>query len=718
MAEQVIAQGKGVTVSVDRPSAKTYLFDVDGARKDGIPDAEIASFLGRQLGYDVEAMRKDGHPDSDIIATLKDHPVPEGGFLQKNMTPAQVAAEKDAVARVSAAPGAERAFGQGVTAGWGDELDAGLASATTGVNNAIRRMTGQPDVGYGMSDAYHAVRDATANADAQFRQQHPYIAAGSELAGSVLSPAAKLGGGFVGRGASAVGRMTRAAGVGAGYGAVAGAGAADGDLIDRAKGAGIGAMTGAAAGAALSGGADLVGTGYQGINAATGYRFTSPENAAAARLRQVLNADGVTADKIDAAVAQAERVGATPRTLLDVGGQNTKRLLRYAGSREGEASNLAQDYRDTTAEALAGRNIDRARQLTPDEPRPASVVAADLEKARSSAAQTDYAEPYAQFVEVPDGIKEMLQDPAGRSIIQAARANAIENQDWGGQVELDKLLRPTENGQLPQISASTLDRLAIAARERGGRFAEAGQNYRARGAFGRQGQINDLLDSTPGLEEARGSYRSHSQAIDAVTDLGPTILKATPDEFAATVGQLDDRGLSAARVGARQAITDALGKGANAYPTLKTIAFAPNAQRNLIALFGEEEGGKLIQAAKLNLRQAERANYAAPDTGPQTFNRTDDARGFGSVLNIVREPVQAIMEKVASGLTITDTEAAQLVRTGQMTAQEALAATKPRMVSRIGSAIAGRMTVGASEPAAGIMTRQVMPPQPTRPAQP
>lgn len=612
-------------------------------------------------------------------------------------------ARRDADRRVRNTPAQVRAFNQGTTFGFADEIDAVGAAAETGLNNLGRRMLGKPDVGYGMKDAYGAVMDAQAEGDATFRREHPVQSIGLEIGGGIVAPGTGAAGRLVSQGTTAVARIGRAAVAGGAMGAVAGAGHARGDVAQRGKGALMGATTGAVAGAVLSGGIEGARTGARMINNASGHRFSSPAASAAGRLRDALRADGVDDQAINAAVAEYERVGATAPTLADVGGENTRALLRTAGSQLGTAGrNRMTEYRDETVHGLPDAAIERSRALTPNEARPAGTVAREIAAGRQTAARTDYAEPYAQFVEVPDDIKDMLSDSAGRSIIGRARADAIENRDWGAQTELDRLLRETVDGQLPRISAGTLDRLQIAARERGAAFATSGRNYRARGAFERQGQINGLLDETPGLEAARADYRSASRAIEGVEEIGPTILKAPPDEFAASLEGYDDRGLEAARVGARQALTDALGQRANAMGTVDQIAWAPNTRRNLTALFGQDEAERFIQAARLNLDRARNANYMAPNTGSQTQTRGADASGIKSVFNAIRRPVQALLDRVANGLTITPAEADQLVHAGLLDARQAarLIQAQPGAAPQIRSG-ASRLITSAAAQAGG-----------------
>ena len=45
-------------------------FDVEGARKAGYDDAEIASFLAPKVGFDLEGATKAGYSPTDIVDGL------------------------------------------------------------------------------------------------------------------------------------------------------------------------------------------------------------------------------------------------------------------------------------------------------------------------------------------------------------------------------------------------------------------------------------------------------------------------------------------------------------------------------------------------------------------------------------------------------------------------------------------------------------------------
>jgi hypothetical protein len=128
-----------------------------------------------------------------------------------------------------------RLFTEGMTLGWGDEIGLGIAAAaaaaTTGTDYSTVYAT--------MKERYNAQKQ-------QFKQDNGALATGLELAGGLASPlnTVRMGSGLVG--------MAR---VGAGQGAIAGAGFSDStDAAGIAADASMGAVVGGALGGVLGGG--------------------------------------------------------------------------------------------------------------------------------------------------------------------------------------------------------------------------------------------------------------------------------------------------------------------------------------------------------------------------------------------------------------------------------------------------------------------------------
>lgn len=135
------------------------------------------------------------------------------------------AAQKLQADRPGMASGLARAAGQGITFGFGDEIEAGLRT------------------GFGLAGDYEKTRDDIRTKVDQFREDHPVAAYGSEIAASAVLP------GGVARQAvkAGMGVGKAVAGTSALSGAAYGAGAAetpDDVLPEMAKGAGAGLALG------------------------------------------------------------------------------------------------------------------------------------------------------------------------------------------------------------------------------------------------------------------------------------------------------------------------------------------------------------------------------------------------------------------------------------------------------------------------------------------
>ncbi len=137
-------------------------------------------------------------------------------------------------------------LGQGMMLGFSDE--AGIAIAA-----AAQAAFGESDKSY--SEIYRDMKGLEEEQRAEFVETHPGEALALNLAGGIATGGVGLSRALGTTGAKQAGTMAkllRGSGVGATEGALAGFGAADGDLEQRFEGAGQGAMWGAALPAAFS----------------------------------------------------------------------------------------------------------------------------------------------------------------------------------------------------------------------------------------------------------------------------------------------------------------------------------------------------------------------------------------------------------------------------------------------------------------------------------
>ncbi|MCX5581494.1 peptidoglycan-binding domain-containing protein [Kaistia terrae] len=210
---------------------------------------------------------------------------------------------------------------QGVTFGFGDEIAAGAKT------------------GFGLLGDYGKQLNAERGDLLAAREHHPYTTGASEIGGALATAAIPgMGGLNVIRGAGTGARIGNAAATGAVAGGLYGAGAADGDLGDRAVGAAIGAGSGAVIGGAIPAvvaGAKVASRPITRPIAAA----LDPQAAASKRVGAALQRDGVTPQQAQQTLQQAQQSGA-PLVVADTGGETTRALARSAAnsSPEGRAA--------------------------------------------------------------------------------------------------------------------------------------------------------------------------------------------------------------------------------------------------------------------------------------------------------------------------------------------------------------------------------------------
>ena len=199
-------------------------------------------------------------------------------------------------------------------------------------------------------EAYKSARDQMDADRTAYREKNTGTAVASNIAGNLMTGGLAAKGGLtaLGRfGSGPVARVGEAAAEGAAYGGITGAmesrGTIGEQLTEAAKGAGVGA----AAGGMLAGGAQALGAlGSGATSAVRGMR--DPEGFAASQAARNLARDNMTV----ADLANAAK-GATPDTMLaDLGGENTRRLLRVANNVPGRGVN---DIAEAMGERMSGQ---------------------------------------------------------------------------------------------------------------------------------------------------------------------------------------------------------------------------------------------------------------------------------------------------------------------------------------------------------------------------
>ncbi len=555
-------------------------------------------------------------------------------------------------------------------------LSPAIAAAETGLRNTATRLTGgTPE--YTAGEAFNAVRSAEAQSARDFQRQKPVQALVSGLLGGIAMPgsqalaklAAPTAKGLLG----GLEATARGAGLGGALGGVYGATTASpGREVEGAK---RGAITGTVTGGAIPAAAGTAGavartvagagrTTARAANRAAGGTLLNPQREAGKRLVEAMRKDGMSADAIRAAQSEWLKSGVSP-TLLDLvsvngGGQNTRALLRGAAM-EGAGRDTAARYNSRVAADLQDNAIGLTERLTPNEARSATALSKDLDLERSVTADRLYPAFKGDEVAVTEDIAGALSGVTGQRALSKARAIADVNRDQAALAEIDGLIR----GESSSVSAGTLDLIRRGLRDAGQKALVAQDRTLGAGMMSRADDLASGIEAqSPGFNAARNAFRDTSQQIDAI-DVGRTGLNARPDEFASTIGALPENALDPARVGYRQALTDAIGNPTEgATGTLNRIGTSTNQGRNLATAFGDEPA-ELYRSGVSNLvDQLNNARFINPNTGSQTAGRAADESLVAMPSIRPENIILGLINKVRRGATLTDQERQALIELG------------------------------------------------------
>ena len=600
-----------------------------------------------------------------------------------------------------------RAAGEGLTAGFGPDLNGAVAAGQTGLQNLAARFGVGKPAPYNMAQAYAGTADAVRADEQAYGQRHPVLNTAAQIGGAVLTPGAMGAAKWAAEAPNLAGVVARGAAVGAGYGGLSGAGHAPGGVGSKVAGAAQGAATGAivgaavpALGAAVSPVVDAAGT--VAANAARTFGMSNPADVATQRLTRAIQKDLAATGQTPLELQQAHAAwpGNSTPTVADLAGENTRSLMRTAAS-SGPARQTMVDYRNQVAADLQPNAIYLTSQLTPGEDRSADQLTAALTQARATAAAKQYQDPYNIPVDSSPLVPALQGDAGNRALAAALRESDAMRLTPQVQ-DLQQLktaanpppqptsmmlngvdtplasLPPHVQGALldahsatsgafpPTVSLGALDRVKVALNSMGQDAQAAGRNGEASGYFGRAQELDDSLASqSPDYAAARDNYAGASRQIDAV-GTGNSILKALgnrPEDYGAALLAMSPGETWAAQNGARSALTDAIGAPMeSAQGTLNRISTGTNTGRNLAATFGPDQADSYQAGLAAELERMSNANYMSPNTGSQTQLRGQDSGGLG-FLN-PHHLAMDLIGKLTSGPGLSDEERSAIVNTG------------------------------------------------------
>ena len=301
---------------------------------------------------------------------------------------------------------AARAAAQGLTLGFGEELEAGLRAPFS-------------------DEDYAAIRDRLRAQQSQFGKDYPITQTALDVVGGLAAPAGILGATYK-AGQGLVNIAKAGAGAGALTGAVTGAGVAPelSDIPMSAAGYGAaGGVLGGAAPVAFKLGGQAIGNIIDSIG------FTNANKIATRKLQELLNKENLTPTQVNSMLDEYRRLGVPDPVLADIG-EN----LRGAGY----ASYIVPNPQKTaTADFLESRQQDLANNLIKGLEQKSGVNSQgrfgfdyinDLAMAQDAAAKKAYPQAYSKDIPATP-----FRKYADRDVFANAYEQAVKRADVYGQ---------------------------------------------------------------------------------------------------------------------------------------------------------------------------------------------------------------------------------------------------------------------------------------------
>lgn len=567
-----------------------------------------------------------------------------------------------------------RAFGQGVTLGFGDEIQ-GAANA---IDERVQRgLAGEAPRPFRVSAGEHI--DAERTALKGFRRSNPKTAIASELAGafvpgllpgvremSIVGGGALLGGTY-GAGAAEGGLGERATGaaVGAGVGAGAGAGlqilgAAARPLYDLTR-FGVTKAAATPTGQAIQSAGRRVGeyltdipvglstknvgpnmtpgsTPPPNASRATAPRATdvirdvlprSPEERASSMMLERLRSDKHTPTTLRDVIERSSK----PRGIADMAGENTLALQRWTRS-------VPSSARDEIPGALYDRQAGMQERLVGDLTSLSGAARKNMGEAITARAATREAEAAPMFDALRKAppvngaaFSEILNTPAGQqAVAQAQRIAANQRRSFPADLsnlDFDTMqnIKLAFDDLLGAGPASPLDAGGL------------GRNN-ARVVRDLKNQFLEIADQAfPGYREARDVFAGHSAVMNAM-DEGRRFFQLPADEAASAVNRLSASEKEAFVEGAVNAAADKIERGLRSHNAAQRTILPTDMQKRLRLLFPDEAS---FEQFVVRAQEEAAMNRSLQQTvgGSQTFEKIQEgATNDDGALEMVTDGVQ------------------------------------------------------------------------------
>lgn len=552
----------------------------------------------------IQRMREAGMGDEDIARYRAYEDSVSRTAAPESQSPQIPGFAAESTAQLPQQPTAERQRAPSATASGkrGNIMGPLVQTATGGLSDELGGVIGaifQRDSYRSPSNFaanYRSSRDDIRQQDAAYNSDHPIRAAAAGLAGAVLPVVGSGGLGALtsaGRAAASAPSLARMAAEAAALGAGTGAASANGPMRDRMVGGAVGGMAGGLLGAV---------PGVAGKATAL-LRNPAPAQALSRADELILNAatrDGLSIDDL-LRIATTQQKNATrgvakPATLMDVAGENVRGLARAAQSVPSTAKQKIVTALEDRQQGQMGRIMSDLERTIGRGADDAVETAEEIVQRRREMAAPLYEAAYSKgAVELPEVEQALAEVPAFRAAFD--RGKRIAEMEGKPLPKVTKIIRG-ERGkwqkaevEVPGVQALDymkrgLDDL-IEGRMRSGKMGK----QEARVLRDRLKSVLEKVDeAVPEYAQARAYYSGESALMDAL-DQGRQILKGDFRLTRKAIEAMSDGEQEMFRVGAMDAIREAMQHTADGRDLVKVIFGSPEKKAIARTIFPKGKEG-------------------------------------------------------------------------------------------------------------------------------